>query len=252
MTQASDTPFETAARLSHRPLLVGLEQKVTAGHTALIVIDVQNDFCAPGGMMDKEGNDLASVQRMAGALPRLIGEARAAGALVVFVRNVYSTGGNHYLSDVWLEQAARRRKGSYTEWPVCGPDSWEGEFYGDVGPLPGEPVITKHRFSAFHHTDLETVLRARSIRTVVLAGVATDVCVETTGREAFVRDYYVVFLSDGTATYNAAAHDSTLRVMDQFFGEVAAIDDVIACWERSAGQHLRDLSDDAPAIDSHR
>jgi ureidoacrylate peracid hydrolase len=226
--------FDAAAALSSRPLLVGLEQKVEPHHTALVVVDVQNDFCAPGGMMDRERNDLSAVQEMAAGLPRLIAEARSAGTLVVFVRNVYTTEPNRYLSDVWLEQAARQRKGSYTVSPVCAPESWEGDFYGDVRPLPDEPVVTKHRFSCFHNTDLETVLRARSIRTVVLAGVASNVCVETTAREAFVRDYYVVFLSDGTATYNDASHEATLRVIDQFFGEIATIADVVACW-RSAG-----------------
>jgi ureidoacrylate peracid hydrolase len=221
--------LDAAALLAHRTLLKSLDEKVEPRHTALLVIDVQNDFCAAGGMMDREGQDLSDVQEMAAALPRLLDTARSAGVLVVFVRNVYSTEDNHYLSDVWLEQAARRRSGSYTVWPVCGAGSWEGDFYA-VRPLPDEPVVTKHRFSAFHNTDLETVLRAHSIRSVVLAGVATNVCVETTAREAFVRDYYVVFLSDGTATYDRASHEATLNSIDRFFGQVATIDDVVTCW----------------------
>lgn len=233
---SDQSAFDAATQLASRPLLVGLEQKIGPKHTALVVIDVQNDFCAPGGMMAREGNDLGAVQAMAEALPRALTAARTAGALVVFVRNVYSTEANHYLSDVWLEQAARQRKGSYTLAPVCAPGSWEGDFFGQVQPLPDEPVVTKHRFSAFHNSDLETILRARSIRTVVLAGVASNVCVETTAREAFVRDYYVVFLSDGTATYNGPAHEATLRVIDQFFGEVASIDDVVTCWHRAGAQ----------------
>lgn len=68
----------------------------------------------------------------------------------------------------------------------------------------------------------------------MLAGVASNVCVETTAREAFVRDYYVVFLADGTAAYSRSAHDATLRVVDQFFGEIARIDDVVACWKAAA------------------
>jgi ureidoacrylate peracid hydrolase len=235
--------LDAATALSSRSLLVGLDQKVAPEHTALVVVDVQNDFCAPEGMMDREGNYLGAVQEMAGALPRLIDEARAAGVLVVFVRNVYSMEPNRYLSDVWLEQAARQRQGSYTISPVCAPDSWEGDFYGDVRPLPGEPVVTKHRFSSFHNTDLETILRARSIRTVVLAGVASNVCVETTAREAFVRDYYVVFLSDGTATYSGSAHESTLRVIDQFFGETASIGDVVACWTKVGGRASASTTD---------
>ena len=245
--RSSRTPLEAAAALSSRPLLVSLDQKVHPDHTALVVIDVQNDFCAPGGMMDREGNDLSAVQDMAAALPRLIAEARLAGALVVFVRNVYSTESNCYLSDVWLEQASRQRKGSYTVAPVCAPGSWEGDFYGDVQPLPEEPIVTKHRFSAFHNSDLETVLRTRSIRTVVLAGVASNVCVETTAREAFVRDYYVVFLSDGTATYSRPAHEATLRVIDQFFGQVSSIDDVVACWH-AAVEHTSPPAQSPPAL----
>jgi ureidoacrylate peracid hydrolase len=244
------TPLEAAAALSSRPLLFGLDQKVDPEHTALLIVDVQNEFCAPGGMMDREGNDLSAVQEMAAALPRLIAEARSASVLVVFVRNVYTTESNHYLSDVWLEQASRRRKGSYTVWPVCAPGSWEGDFYGDVQPGPEEPIITKHRFSAFHNTDLETVLRARSVRTVVLAGVASNVCVETSAREAFVRDYYVVFLSDGTATYSRPAHEATLGVVDQFFGEVASIEDVVACWQ--AAVKRVSPSAQSPPVLAHR
>jgi ureidoacrylate peracid hydrolase len=236
---AADT-LDAASSLAHRPLLTTLGEKVEPRHTALLVIDVLNDFCAEGGMMEREGQDLRHVQQMAEALPRLLDTAREAGVLVVFVRNVYSTEENHYLSDVWLEQAARRRSGSYTVWPVCGAGSWEGDFYS-VRPLAEEPVITKHRFSAFHNTDLETVLRAHSVRSVVLAGVATDVCVETTAREAFVRDYYVVFLSDGTATYNRPSHEATLAVIDRFFGQVATMEDVIACWRGAT-------RDETPAV----
>jgi ureidoacrylate peracid hydrolase len=228
--------LDAAARLSHRELLSSLEQKVAPGHAALVVVDVQNDFCAPGGMMDHEGLDLAAVQEMAARLPSLIEAARAAGVLVVFIRNVYSTEGNLYLSDSWLEQAARRRGGSYTRRDICAEGSWEGDFYGDVRPLPGEPVVTKHRFSAFHNTDLETILKSHAVRTVVMSGVASNVCVETTAREAFVRDYYVVFLSDGTATYADEDHQATLRVIDRSFGQVASAGEVEAVWE-AAAQH---------------
>lgn len=216
--------------IAHRQPLVGLAEKVDPAHTALIVIDVQNDFCAPGGMMDKEGLDLGPVQVMAAQMPKLIGGARAAGALVVFVRNIYSSEDNLYLSDSWLEQASRRRKGSYTERAVCAAGSWEGDFFEGVQPLPQEPIVTKHRYSAFYNTDLDTILRSHGIRTIVLAGVATNVCVETTAREGFVRDYYIVFLEDGTATYSDAEQAATLRTIDKYFGEVSPIAAVLGAW----------------------
>jgi ureidoacrylate peracid hydrolase len=231
----TEAQFEAAERLSHRPLLRTLEQKVDPTHAALIVVDMQNDFCAPGGMMDKEGADLGAVQAMARRLPELIDAARQAGALVVFIRNVYSSDGNSYLSDVYLEQAARRRGGSYTLREVCAAGSWDGDFYENIRPLPSEPVVTKHRYGAFHNTDLETILRVRGIRTVVLTGVATNVCVETTAREAFMRDFYVVFAADGTACYSDDAHEATLRTIDKYIGPVAPVAEIADIWRRSAG-----------------
>jgi ureidoacrylate peracid hydrolase len=218
--------------LAHRPLLSTLEQKVDPAHTAVIVVDVQNDFCSKDGFMAAEGVDLSTVQAMADRVPALLKAARQVGALVVFVRNVYSSERNVYLSDSWLEQAARRRRSSYTENPVCLAGSWAGDFYGEVHPEPGEPVVTKHRFSGFHNTDLDTILRAHGIRTLVMSGVASNVCVETTAREGFVRDYYIVYLSDGTAAYIPEDHDAALSVIDRFFGQVVTIADVVEVWER--------------------
>jgi ureidoacrylate peracid hydrolase len=228
--QTSDTTLTAAAALAHRPLLSTLEEKIEPAHTALIVVDVLNDFCAEGGFMAAEGADLTPVQAMAERLPALLQAAREAGVLVVFVRNVYSSEGNAYLSDVWLEQAARRRGSSYTQIPVCEAGSWAGDFYGDVRPLEGEPIVVKHRFSAFYNTDLDTILRSHGIRTLVMSGVATNVCVETTAREGFVRDYYIVYLANGTATYLDADHEATLSVIDRFFGQVVTIGDVVEVW----------------------
>jgi ureidoacrylate peracid hydrolase len=214
--------------------LRSLDEKTRPGHAALVVIDMQNDFCHPDGMMAREGFDTSAVQAMGARLPRLLDAARAAGVLVVFVRNVYSTEANWYLSDVWLEQAARRRRGSYTDRAVCPPDSWSGDFFGDVRPLPEEVIVTKHRFCAFTNTDLDLVLRSHGIRTIVLTGVATNACVETSARSGFVRDYYVVFAGDGTATYEQDAHDSTLRTIDLYFGQVATIDELVSIWQPAA------------------
>lgn len=222
-----------ADRLAHVPVLQSLESKLDPRHTALIVVDVQNDFCAGGGMMDREGLDLTAVQAMADRLPGLVDAAREAGALVVFVRNEYSSDENLYLSDTWLEQASRRRGDSYTKRPVCEAGSWEADFYGKLAPLPTEAIVTKHRFSAFHNTDLETILRANGIRTIIMTGVASNVCVETTAREGFVRDYYVVFLEDGTACYSEEEHRAALQVIDRYFGEVSDVAGVLAAWENA-------------------
>ena len=144
---ASTKEFAAAQRIAHVQPLGTLKEKVLPEHTALVVIDVQNDFCAPGGMMDQEGLDLTMVREVADRLPALLSAARAAGVLVIFVKNVYSTENNFYLSDSWLAQASRVRQGSYTTRPVCAEGTWEGAFYGAVRPEPGEPIVRKHRFS---------------------------------------------------------------------------------------------------------
>jgi ureidoacrylate peracid hydrolase len=227
---ASQTDFDVAARIAHVKPLVGMGEKASPRHTALVVIDMQNDFIAKDGLIAREGRDVSQAEAMAQELPKLLKTAREAGVFVVFVRNVYTTDNNFYLSDVWLEQAARKRNGGYTRIPVCGENSWSGDFYGDVRPLPGEPIVTKHRYSAFYNTDLDTILRANGIRTVVLTGVVTNVCVETSAREAFVRDYYVAVVKDGTAAYSQADHDMTLSNIDRFFGEVTSIAELQTLW----------------------
>jgi ureidoacrylate peracid hydrolase len=212
-----------------------LADKVRPQHTAVLLVDVQNDFCAKGGAMHREGRDLSLVQAMVPRLANFIEAARAAGVKCVWIRNVYNTGPNWYLSEVWLEQAKRRRNGAYVQYPVCEPGAWNGDFY-QVRPQPDEVIVTKHRYGAFESTDLDLVLRSMGVRTVIMTGIATNVCVETTARQAFLRDYYVVFASDCTATYSQAQHDATLSNIDQYFGQVVQAEEVMACWQPAAAR----------------
>ena len=221
-------------------MLSTLSDKVDPQHSALILVDVLNDFCAEGGAMHREGRDLTLVKRMMPRLERLLDAARSAKVPCVWIRCAYNTGPNHYLSEVWLEQAKRRRNGAYVQFPVCELGEWNGDFY-QVKPLPDEVIVTKHRYGAFESTDLDLILRSRGIRSVIMTGVATNVCVETTARQAFMRDYYVVFTSDCSATYSQAAHDATLFNLEHFFGEVVTSEQVIACWP-AADTRLRAAS----------
>lgn len=221
-----------AAKLAHVAPLGSLQEKVDPRHSALIVIDMQNDFCAHGGLVDKGGRDVSAVQEMARRLPSLISAAREAGAGVVFVRSVYTTDDNRYLSDVWLEQAARKQGGGYTQTPVCRDGFWEGDYYGEVRPQPDDIIVTKHRYNAFHKTDLDTVLRANGVRTIVVTGVSTNVCVESTVREGFMNDYYIVLVRDGTAAYSNEEHETTVRNVDRFFGEISTIEELRGIWLR--------------------
>ena len=226
----SKEDLDVATRLAHGRLLRSLKQKIEPAHTALLVIDMQNDFCAPGGVVAKGGGDVSEAQSMARRLPVLLAEAREAGVRVVFVRAVFSTVRNFYLSDAWLEHAGRARAGAYTRIPVCAADAWEGDYYEDVRPQPGDAVVTKHRYDAFQGTDLDLILRSNGIRTVVLTGVVTHVCVESTARSAFMHDYYVIVAGDGTAAYAKEDHVQSLKNIDRYFGEVASIGQLCAIW----------------------
>ena len=213
-----------------RDMLESLAGKVDPKNAALLIVDVQNDFAAEGGMMDREGNDLSMSQGIIPRLQQLIDEAHEVDVPVIFIRNVYNTDANWYLSDVWLEQAKRARQGSYVIHSVCAPDSWAGDFY-KIRPTEKDVIVTKHRFSAFQDTDLDLILRSRGIRTLIMTGIATNVCVESTARDGFFRDYYIVFTSDCTATYSKEDHEGTLNNIRRFFGEVVTADEVAGAWK---------------------
>ena len=221
-------------------MLKTLSDKVCPQHCAVLVVDMQNDFCAEGGAMHREGRDVTLVQKMVPRLAQLITAARAAKVPLVWIKNVYNTGPNWYLSETWLEQAERRRNGAYLTIPVCEPNAWNGDFY-EVKPEPDEVIVTKHRYGAFENTDLDLVLRSNRIKSVIITGVATNVCCETTARQAFMKDYYVLFTSDCCATYSQAQHDATLFNIDQFFGQVVTSDEIMACWP-AAETKLRAVS----------
>ncbi len=217
-------------------MLRTLSEKVHPQNCALILVDVLNDFCAEGGAMHREGCDLSMVENMLHRLEVLLGAARADKVKCVWVRCAYNTGPNHYLSDVWLEHSHRRRRaGAYVKFPVCEPGEWNGDFFR-IRPLPDEVVVTKHRYGAFEGTDLDLILRSNGIRSVIMTGVATNVCVETTARQAFMKDYYVVFTSDCSATYSQAAHDASLDNIDRFFGEVVTGEQIMSCWPQAMAQ----------------
>jgi ureidoacrylate peracid hydrolase len=214
-----------------------LEKKVDPLHTALIVVDVQNDFCAKGGMLDKEGHDLRMIQTMVPRLINFIHKARQVGLTIIYIQAIYNTRSNWYLSDVYLEQAERTKKGAYIKYNVCEPDSWGADFYQGINPLPGEIVVNKYRPSAFADTNLDLILRSRGIRTLIMTGVVTNVCVETTARDGFMKDYYIVFLKDCTSSSSEELHQSTLKNIALFFGEVVDSSDVFRCWQNSGLIH---------------
>jgi ureidoacrylate peracid hydrolase len=201
-------------------------ERVDPATTRFLVIDVQNDFCAEGGWFDKPGVDLGSIHEAVDRLVDFIEVAREAGIPPIFIRAIYD---EIYLSPPMLERHAR----TGLETAHCQTGTWGAEFFR-VAPRENELVLTKHRYSAFKDTELDALLRAQRVENLILAGITSNVCVESTARDAYMIDYHVVFLSDASATYQVEAHEATLANIRRAFGIVASTDEVTEAW-RSKG-----------------
>jgi ureidoacrylate peracid hydrolase len=206
-------------------MLRTLQEKVAPGTAALIVVDVQNDFCDNDGAFARIGRDVSVLQAMVPRLQRLIDQARASGILVIFVQYCHN---EKTESEVHLEQRARGRAGV----PICTEGSWGADFYA-VGPKPGEPVVRKHRYSAFIGTDLDVILRSCGVRSLIMTGIATNGCVEATARDGFMHDYYVVLVDDCCACYSPELHAATLSNIVDAYGVVTTSDELVDVWSRS-------------------
>jgi ureidoacrylate peracid hydrolase len=197
---------------------------IAPARTALIVVDVQNDYCDPKGSLGCAGADLATVGPAVANIERLIGAARAVGTAVIFVRNWHE----HWTdSETWLARKTSTSRAAISQ-------SWGAEFF-KVVPLAGEPIINKYRYSGFVGTTLDQALRTLKRDTLIMTGIATNVCVESTARHAVFLDYRIVFMSDATATADGdTIQKATLHNMERHFGRVAATDDVIGAWNAAA------------------
>ena len=208
--------------------ILSFDERVDPASTALVVIDVQNDFALPQGVCGQVGDDISPVAPMVARLKSLIEAARQAGVLIVFVRTIYD---EPVLSPALAEQYSRR---GYPN-SICLTGTRGAEFYGDIGPKensPHEILVTKHRYSAFWGSSIDLVLRTNGIRTVVLTGIATEVCVESTARDAFFKDYQVVVPEDCVGCYSEDRQQAALVVIARSFGVVTSGTEVAAVWQR--------------------
>ncbi len=207
-------------------MLRTLEEKVDRKNATLLVVDMQNDFCHRDGSLAKRGKDMTATHQMMPRLKRLISEARQAKVPVIFIRQT--------LSELTTSQAGRemrlKRMSGGGELPLQE-GSWGAEFF-EVAPEPGECVVTKHRYSAFAGTSLDLILRSMGIKTLIMTGVATNVCVETTARDGYMEGYYIVFLGDCAATHSIEEQEATLRNIEGYFGVVNTAEEVIAAWRK--------------------
>lgn len=204
--------------------------------TALIVIDMQRDFCAPGGYADQAGLDVTRLRAPIPAIQALLAGARARGLLVLHTRE----GHRSDLSDL---PPLKRQRAEAAGAPIgsqgpLGKLLVRGEYGHDLidelQPLPGEPVIDKPGYSAFASTDLDLLLRNRGITELIVTGVTTEVCVSSTLRSAVDFGYHCILVSDACASADPELHAAALAMVGVeggVFGRVLDSAALLGEWE---------------------
>lgn len=206
------------------------EDTINPIHTALLVTDVQNDFC----------RDEAR-QAMIPHIARVVEAARKFGVLVVYIQNTVLPDG---LSDAPSDVMRRRKLGINTEVTIEG--SWGHQIVDQLRPWPKDPIVRKHRLSAFIGTTLDIMLRSKGIQTVVVTGTATHGCVINTAYGAIAHNYYVVVLEDGVASWRNDLHDAALFLMRNTINYVVDADRLIEAWQERLNKPSGKSSQETP------
>lgn len=207
---------------------------VDAARTAVIVIDMQNDFGAKGGLFDHAGLDISMIQRAVVPTATVLRAARKAGIKIIYL----NMGFRPDLSDLGAPDSPNRVRhlmfgvgeslrapdGSESRFLIR--DTWNTAVLSELTPEDGETVIRKHRFSGFYETEFDAVLKSSAIRSLIITGCTTSVCVESTVRDAMFRDYQCILLADCMGEpigndFPRTNHEASLLVMQTLFGWVS-------------------------------
>ena len=214
--------------------------------TAVVVVDMQNDFGAPTGMFARAGIDIAPIRRVIDPIAALLARTRTLSIPTVYLK----MGFRDDLSDAGAPDSPNRLKhaifhiGSDSPGPdgqagrVLIRDTWSTDIIDDLRPTAGDVVIYKTRYSGFYRTELDSVLRERHITHLLVTGCTTSVCVESTIRDAMFRDYSCVLLEDCTAEpigsdFSRTNHDASLLVIQMLFGWVSDSSAVINALQKT-------------------
>src|SRR5713226_3447654 len=221
---------------------------VDTAKTAIIVVDMQNDFGTKGGMFDRAGIDISMIQRAVAPTARVLAAGRKAGIKVIFLKMAYQPD----LSDMgtpdspnWRIHQQIMHVGTTVRAPngaesrILVRDTWNSDIVNDLQPQPADTVIYKTRFSGFYQTELDNKLKGLGARYLIFTGCTTSVCVESTIRDAMFRDYSPVLLADCTAEpvgygLPRSNHEATLLLIQLMLGWVSSSEQFIKALESSA------------------
>lgn len=207
--------------------------RFTPSDAAVVVVDVQNDFCHPDGLQARQGRDVTLVHGAVDRLEVFLDDARRVGVPVIFVQNIHNPE-----TDVpnW-----RARHIDSDRAQCCQEGTWGAEFY-QVGPRPGDHVVVKHRYDAFTGTNLEELLHQLGRSSVLYAGVTTSICVESSLRAGVCRDFLGTLVEDCSAAYNERAHQRAIEGVNLGFGIVATSDEIRQAWDADAAGQSTSLA----------
>jgi ureidoacrylate peracid hydrolase len=204
-------------------------KKIDPSTMGLLVVDMQNAFCHPQGTLGSDGADVSAIQKMIDPLARLIRGCQDAG-----IQDFWSIQ-EHYEGDV-TRRRHKLRPHTLKRFRVPSlKGTWDAQIIDELQPLINErsEVFTKNRFGCFYNTKLASLLTIYGVDTLVVTGVDTNVCVETTVREAYMRELDVIVLEDCVGGVHAAWHKVALEVWGRYIGAVIPSDDFLSLIEKS-------------------
>jgi ureidoacrylate peracid hydrolase len=224
VSSADSRPVRIEAR--PEPLDIDLAQ------TAIVAVDLQNGYASPGGYRALVGQDISAARKVIDNALRLLAAARGIGLTVILLKNGWdvelkTAGGPH--SPNWHKSNPLKTMRARPELKgkILTYGSWDYEFVDDIKPAPEDIIVPKARYSGFCGTALDNILRARYIRNLVFTGIATNVCVESTIRDAYHREFFCLLVSDATTQSGPSfIQDATLYNVERFLGWVASTDAV--------------------------
>lgn len=207
---------------------------IRASRSAVLVVDMQNAYLSKGGYYDLFGLDISGAPALIEKVNAVLAASRRVGMAVVFFQNGWSpdlhdAGGPD--SPNWHKSNALRlmRERPELAGTLLAKGTWDYALVDEIKPEPRDLVVQKPRYSGFWGTNLDMLLRARGIRHLVFTGIASNVCVESTLRDAFFLEYFPVLVADGTLQGGPpAVHEATLFNVQTFFGWVTTTDQYVA------------------------
>jgi len=198
--------------------------EVALDKSALIVVDMQNAFASRGGLLDLAGVDISAAPAVVRTIGAILAPLRARRVPIVYLQTGYkpdlSNGGGAASPNPRKELAlCLMRERPELKGKLLVEGTWDFEIVEALKPLPGDIVVLKTRYSGFAGTTLDSVLRAREVRHLFFVGIATNVCVESTLRDAYFHEYWPILIREGTMPAGpAAAQEATLFNVESFFG----------------------------------